>query len=258
MFDYFLNKYNKNPTLSLNKSVNDEDDFYVNKIFFTKSPILDLPINIEEFKNTHKSKFWYNIRRAERLLKEDFNDIKINIFHNEETIKKNIHKVYDLFNLRWKDEYTSFSWKTKSGFKNYSDAIIDLAKTDQGMISLIEANNNPVAFTYCLLDNEKIYLFQAAINPEKIYSRYDLGKILLKRNIEFGIEKKLKIFDFGIGVSNYKSIWSNRELKVYKLIKTKKGFFKIFFHYLKIIKFQIKFKIQNNRKIVNFLKKFLR
>ena len=31
MFDYFLNKYNKNPNLSLNKSVNDEDDLVILK-----------------------------------------------------------------------------------------------------------------------------------------------------------------------------------------------------------------------------------
>lgn len=219
MFDYVKNKYNKKPSMVKRSEVNN-NNLYVE---FLKAPYMILPKNLEEFKNTHKSKFWYNLNRFEKIYRKDIGELFFEIIKDEENLNTFLDKIYTLFNKKWKDEYLSTPWKCKEGFQKYKEAMIELAKNDKGFIVVLyDKGKKLLSYAYCLNSCDTVYFYQYTTDPDPLYRKYSLGKVLVHKLLAHIVkEQKYKKFDFMNGEQSYKLEWAKQSEQVYFLIEGK-------------------------------------
>ena len=234
MYDYVKNKYNLNPNMVEENNL-DEDNLYVK---FITAPYLMLPKTIEEFLSTHKSKFWYNLRRFEKLYTKDFGELKFDIIKSKDELEEFLDKVFILFNERWKDEYLSTSWKCKDGFQKYKDAMIDMASRDEAFLAVLyNKEKELLSYAYCLEDDNTVYFYQYTTVTDNKYRKYSLGKVLLHNLLKYIVnENKFTKFDFMNGEQGYKLEWAKQKRAIYFKIegRTIKSYIKYF-----LLKFKI-------------------
>ena len=218
MFLYVKNRYNICPNLVLDSEKNDRDLY----LSYMPSRYLLLPKTLDEFHNSHKSKFWYNIRRSERLYQDEFGELVFSIVTNDD-IDVFLDKVFVLFNSKWNKEYISSDWKCKKGFDRYKSALIDMSKTGEAFLAVLhDSNSKLLSYAYCINDSQTVYFYQFTTTVEKEYLKFSLGKILIYKLLSHLIEKKDFVkFDFMIGEQEYKKEWAKHSEVSY--IRVRKG-----------------------------------
>ena len=218
MFDYIKNKYNSSPSLFVENNLK-KDHIYVP---YVEAPFLLLPENQIEFKSLHKRKFWYNIRRSEKLFEADHGELNFEILKDEPQLVFYLKEVFNLFNKRWLDEYTSASWKTIEGFDLYKKAMIDLASSKEAFLAILtDKNGKLLSYGYCLIQDEVVCFYQHTTDTNDIYRKYSLGKILVCNLLKYSIECKYKEFDFMTGQTSYKYEWAKNTRMIYRQIGKK-------------------------------------
>jgi len=197
-----------------------------------------LPKTIEEFLTTHKSKFWYNLRRFEKLYTKDFGELEFNIINSKDELEEVLDKVFILFNKRWKNEYISTPWKCKDGFQLHKDAMIDMASKDEAFLAVLyNKEKELLSYAYCLKNNNTVFFYQYTTVTNSKYHKYSLGKVLLHNLLKYAInENKFTEFDFMNGEQGYKLEWAKQKRSIY--IKIEGKTFKSYIQY-----FLLKFKI---------------
>jgi hypothetical protein len=256
LFTYIKNKYNKNPQWVLEGEKKNSAGITCD-IEFSVAPYLILPKTIKDFYGMHKRKFWYNIKRAEKMFATDFGELKFIVTSERDLLLQYLPKIQELFAARWKDGYTSFDWKTKEGFLKYQEAMLDFASTGNGEVALLFHKQMVLAFGYMLIQEGNYYFFQHAVITDSNYRKYSLGKILIKKLIERAINNNLKTFDFMTGDQRYKREWSNGEKKVYyRLVENKNvlGVLKLIF---KAVIYKGRSFIHRNKRLEIFVKKII-
>ena len=102
---------------------------------------------------------------------------------------------------------------------------IDVANAfaKKGWLSLffLLFNDRPVSSVYCYEYNNKLYAYLCGFDPE--YARYRPGHLAVRNVIKYGIEKKLKEFDFLRGNEEYKMRWGTLVRNNLEFRITKKG-----------------------------------
>lgn len=219
MYDYVENRYNKFPQM-VEENHLDNKNLYIK---FVNAPYLILPDNLEDFYKMHKSKFWYNIKRSERLYNKEYGALNFEIVKSKEQLEYFLDQVFVLFNKRWEHEFTSFVWKCKDGFEKYKESMVDLSSTDEAFIAVLyNTDRELLSYAYCLEKNETIYFYQFTTDIDDKYRKYSLGKLLLKKLLENIINtKKYKTFDFMLGETPYKLEWASHSKPIYIKINNK-------------------------------------
>lgn len=213
MFDYVKNTYNPNPKF-VRKEDMLEDHFYAP---YTSAPFLKLQSNVNDLKKVRSKKSLYNIKRSVRLYEEAHSSLQLKICTSREDINEVANSIYFLFNERWKNEYTSASWQYQSSFDKYINAIVDLSDQNQGFIAiLINAENNVLAYGYCLSADGTVHLYQHTTTVENSLRKYSLGKIFVYKMINYMISEGYKELDFMCGVNDYKSEWTKEYRQIYQ------------------------------------------
>lgn len=252
MFDYIKNKYNLSPLLFLEKNLK-KDFLYIP---YVEAPFLTLPENQIEFKSSHKRKFWYNIRRSEKLFEADHGELNFEIIKDEPILGFYLNEVFNLFNKRWSDEYTSCSWKTIEGFNIYKKAMIDLASSNEAFLAILTNKNGKLlSYGYCLIQDEVICFYQHSTETNDIFRKYSLGKILVCNLLKYSIDCKYKQFDFMAGQTSYKFEWAKSTRMIYREIGKKN-----IINYIKLFIFKIRYLLQFNiysRSLLKFIMKYL-
>src|SRR3989338_1256290 len=257
MFTYIKNKYNSNPMWVLEGSESPKNLLIYN-IEFDTAPYLRLTKTVDEFYEMHKSKFWYNIKRDEKLFSTEFGRLDFIVISEKNELLQYLPKIQELFANRWEKDYTSFEWKTKTGFQKYHDAMIDLASTGNGEIALLAHNQTILAFAYCLKYEKTYYFFQHAVSRNPLYRKYSLGKILIRQLIESAIQREFEIFDFMTGNQAYKKEWANDRKKVYIHVAGNKNLCGFLTTIPKIVYYTISSFVHKNEKIKSPLKSLLK
>ncbi len=231
MFLYIKNIYNPSPNIILESDVNDQvlrKNFLVK---YLKSYFLELPTDIETFNKRFKKKFIYNIKREKKLLNQFLHDVEFNILTKRDDLGYFLPKVYDLFNERWKDEFTSSCWKKRHCFQKYADALTYLASNNEGFLAVIHNKENLLGYAYCLInkDNLSVHMYQHTVKRVKFPVSISIGKILIYDLIQYLINEKFRILDFMIGDSKYKIEWTKNNFQWTYLIIPKNvlGVFKV-------------------------------
>ena len=185
MFDYIKNKYNPSPKLFLQNDLK-KDYIYIP---YVEAPFLTLPENQIDFKSLHKRKFWYNIKRSQKLFEDTYGDLNFEILQDETKLNFYLNEVFNLFKKRWSDEYTSAAWKTVGGFELYKKAMIDLASSKEAFLAILtDKNGKLLSYGYCLIQDEVVCFYQHTTDTNDIYRKYSLGKILVCNLLKYSIE----------------------------------------------------------------------
>ena len=253
MFDYVKNEYNPSPNM-VEEEKKTSGNLYIE---YMKAPYLKLPKTLEDLRKLHKKKFWYNLRRSEKLFNENIGDLKFKIVKNKEELEYFMEKVFFLFNDRWKDEYVSFPWKCKEHFDVYKKAILDLSSKNRAFLAVLYYKETLLSFAYCIKQNGKVYFYQHATSREEKYKKYSLGKLLIWKLLEYLIEQEKDVdeIDFMLGEQKYKLEWAKNTRKIYIEIKGKNAF-----SYLKYYLIKVKIYLQFNettRRILKNIFKFM-
>lgn len=249
MFDY-LNPYFNLKTNVVDTKLN-KSKMYNTFIFYDFSPHMIIPSNYEDFKNSHKGKFWGNIRRSKKILREELGDYIFEKQYNKTAIS-NLEEFREIFLTKWKNSYTSFSWKSDLGFDKFKvilDEIIEKnPNTFETATLRLKSNNTILAYSLGFKIDDTYYFFMHNINYKYNKSKYNLGTIFLEYLIKSFIENKgITQFDFMLGINPYKMKWTKTIKPIYWVIYTDKTLYGFFIHYIKVCVFYIKIKIQKNK-----------
>jgi CelD/BcsL family acetyltransferase involved in cellulose biosynthesis len=239
MFDYLKNEYNPHPLLFLQND-RSENFLYVK---YATSPYMDLPSTQDLLRSIHKKKFWYNIRRSEKLFNDKYGELHFDVLTDKDRLIFFLDQVYTLFNDRWSKEYTSFIWKNKEGFEKYKTAMIDLAVQDKAFLAVLyDSNKKLLSYGYCLVEEGVVYFYQHTTTIQEEYRKYSLGRVFLNQLVKYCIDSKYKKIDFMTGNSGYKKEWANNVNYIYRLAGKKS-----FIGYIKKYLIKVKYFFQFNR-----------
>lgn len=254
MFLYVSNEFNPDPVYvdEFDLSSDAKDKYLLVK--FTKAPFLRLPKSEDDLKKVYKKKFLYNIRWGRRKYEERFGKLYFDVIENDEKeLKYFMNQVFEVFNERWKFEYTSSSWTRREHFEKYVHAIIELSRKKKAFLAVLyDESKALLSYGYCLRDEEKIYLYQHTTRRIENLKGISLGKILIYELISYGIKNRMKILDFMVGVSRYKYEWTKNDRWIYR------KFSRNFHGYLYSKIYYLKYKLQFNPILRPYLKSVMR
>lgn len=208
--------------------------FYLKNKIFSKVYLINLFSSYEKYINEISNKKFLNEfhRTKNKLTKENsvqFQNLDINngILELEDIIRQ---KINFLENRKIKHQLN----------RNLLE-FFSKVKTDDPnslKIGILRINNEVIAANIGFVFNQSFYYYMPVIFSEK-FSKFSPGKILLSCLIEWSINNKLEIFDFGLGDENYKKYWCNDTVNLSRYLNFKS--FKGFFAYL-LIRIYIFFK----------------
>lgn len=257
MFDYLNSVFGFDDSIVEEGTIVNLSKYYSTDILYEYSPYLVLPNNLDEFRNMHKPKFWYNIKRSNEILVNDFGGLTFKVLLNENALNI-LNDLREIFLLKWQDDYTSFCWKTDKGFNNFKSNVENLIRRDftfEVSVLLDVSENNILAYSLGFHINGVYYFFMHNINPKFSKSKYSLGTVFLKYLLEENIESKVSnTFDFMLGTSEYKLKWTKEIKPIFWRVKTPRFWYLFPFHILKVKLFTFKIFVQKNKYIRTILK----
>ena len=257
MLEYVSHYFNiKNNVVEKNFKVNSNKFTY--DILYDYSPLLKLPDSIEEFKSSHKGKFWYNLRRSKKIFNNEVGEFMFEKYYDQDAFLY-LDDLRKIFLDKWKNSYTSFSWKSKSGFDKFKSEIkkIIIKNPSSFEISLFKLKNDNtiIAFSIGFILKGTYYFYMHNINVNYNKPSYSLGTLFLEELITSFIAKpNLKTFDFMTGLNPYKLKWTKDIKPIFWRVETKKKLIYLPFHFFKIFFFSLKIKFQKNTFTSRYLK----
>lgn len=172
------------------------------------------------FKNAFReSKKRSELKKFQRKL-EAIGKVEIVNLCGEESYdaySKYIPYLYDVFAKRFAGVYAT-SFFSSPSMRNYYDELIEkLVKDEKGFISIMLLDEVPIAFIFCLSNNDTLIDWIPAFDPA--FSKYNLGTVQYKMLFEKLFEEgKYKYFDFSKGSTVYKKKWSKNETFNWQII----------------------------------------
>jgi CelD/BcsL family acetyltransferase involved in cellulose biosynthesis len=163
-----------------------------------------LPASYDVYLQTLGSNMRRNLKVWERQALKDFK-VEFVTYDKIGTIEEAM-KIF--FELHQKSQMIKgncglFSDSAKRRF--HMDVANAFAKKGWLALFFLSFNNRPVSSVYCYEYNSKLYAYLCGFDPE--YARYRPGHLAFKNVIKYGIEKRLKEFDFLRGEEEYKTRW---------------------------------------------------
>lgn len=256
MFDYIINKYNINPQLTLFKKVRYKDKYSIT-IPYMKCPYIDINCEWENYKKRKKRKFWYNIRRSEKLINESIGPVSFVYTENIDKIIEVLPDIFDLHRKRWSDEYTSSTFSTPEGQKNYTKVALQLVKTGEFELSYLLINNRIVSFGYSIIKNNVYHFYSHCSDPDPNLRTYSIGKLYISKLLESVFQREFNEFDFMVGAEPYKFEWTNTDRLCYRVISVDKKIWNLPILFIKYRYCKIKIYSQNNKMIKKYIKLIL-
>ena len=258
MLDY-LNHYFKLDNHLVESNFPKNKKYFNTDIFYDYSPMLELPLSIDDFKLTHKKKFWYNIKRSSRLFEKDYGETYFETHKNKEAFNS-LDPVREIFLKRWSTSYTSFFWKRDLGYKKFKEfinrIIIDYPDSFQISLLKIKSSNEIIAYSIGFELNNCYHFWMHSVNIKYSLSKFSVGTVFLNNLIShLIIEGNIKNFDFMLGLNDYKLKWAKQKKNIYWRVKTNRSIFNIPKHIFIVLFYFIKIRIQKNKYLSNHIKK---
>ena len=257
MFDYISNFFDKESNVVDHRIC--KKGYYNTFILYDYSPIMKIPSDNESFKKLHKGKFWYNLRRSRRLVNNEIGHFYFNKNYNSEALLF-LDEFRNLFLHRWKNDYTTFGWKNDYRFKKFKSELKKIISKNPDCFEVaslrLKEDDSLLAYSLGFVLDDTYYFFMHNINLKFNKSKYSLGTIFLEDLINSFIgNKKVKNFDFMLGLNPYKMKWTKNIKPIYWQVRTVKSLKGFLIHYLKVCLFYLKIKLQKNKVSSSLFKK---
>lgn len=213
MFDYLVNEYNPAPRLVTKRT--DPSDGLVRHLPFSTSIVVDLPSTVEELRARKPGRYWTDLCRRERRFTERFGPLRSAGITDPDELRRQLPRVQELYQERWRGEYTSLPWKQETGFQRYADALVALAGQGRAQLRVIEGDGRLLAFGYLLLARPWAHLYQHAATPAEAYRRYGVGKLLIVDLLQDLVNDGYGHLDLMLGDAAYKREWETRRRPIH-------------------------------------------
>jgi CelD/BcsL family acetyltransferase involved in cellulose biosynthesis len=213
VFDYLVNEYNPAPRLVTERT--HPPHGLVRHLPFSSAIVVDLPSTVEELRARQPGRYWSELRRRERRFTEEFGPLRSAAVTDPEELRVQLPRVRELYEERWRGEYTSLPWKHEAGFRAYADALVELAGQGRAQLRVVEGDDRLLAFGYLLLARPWAHLYQHAATPAEAYRRYGVGKLLIADLVQDLVAEGYGHLDLMLGDAAYKREWETRRRPVH-------------------------------------------
>ena len=196
----------------------------------TGSPCYYLPLTISKdiFMNELSSKFRKNLGRCMRNLQKDYGRVEIKSYTDFDSVEEAMITHFDLNHKRWTSKNMHGTFSTQ----RIRDFYVDMAEAfaDKGWLALffLTVDDKPVAGLYCFEYNQKMLEVVSGFDPD--YEKYSVGNLLHSLVIKKCIDKKLVEYDFLKGNELYKSSWTAKYRRNFRITLVNKRFTSSFYH----------------------------
>jgi CelD/BcsL family acetyltransferase involved in cellulose biosynthesis len=172
------------------------------------SPVIDVSDGFGRFGAEH-AHLDRDLRRAERLLKRDFGELRFDFDAND-------RECLGLL-MRWKSaQYRRTGRFDRFANRSVVQAVEDLMATREsgctGTLSVLYAGGKPIATHFGLRSESTLSSWFPAYDLD--FAKYRPGLVLLRRVVEASAELGLKHVDLGKGREQYKDDFKNAEIPV--------------------------------------------
>jgi CelD/BcsL family acetyltransferase involved in cellulose biosynthesis len=184
-------------------------------------PHVPLPNNYEIYLQTLGPNMRRNLKVWERQALKDYR-VEFVTYDKIGTIKEAMKIFFELHQKSQmaKDNCGLFSDGAKRSF--HMDVANAFAEKGWLALFFLTFNDKPVSTVYSYEYNGKLYAYLCGFDPE--YARYRPGHLAFKNLIKYGINKKLKEFDFLRGNEEYKTRWRTMIRNNFEFRIPKRGF----------------------------------
>ena len=196
----------------------------------TVSPYLMLDFRPEDLPKKVKKGLRYDLKRGEIELNK-LGLVEYTEFTDRQEAISELRHFFNMLDTREEatgrvgSEYENAL--RKNIFKKYLEN--DLMRESVNFCRL-SIDTLPIAYHFGFEFNQKLLWYKPAFDIK--YSRFCVGKILIKKSIEYAIDKKYTEFDFLLGDEKYKYQWTNTSRKVFEFSMTNQMYTSRLFYFL--------------------------
>ena len=141
-----------------------------------------------------------------RRLKEDYKKIDFRKYDEFGSVKDTMDIFFNLHQKRCRAKNLPGVFASKEIRDFYLEVAQLFASNGWLALYFLTANDEPIAATYSIIYNQKMYFCLGGFDPE--YSRYSIGNLMHQKTIEMCIQSKIKEYDFLKGDESYKFRWT--------------------------------------------------
>jgi CelD/BcsL family acetyltransferase involved in cellulose biosynthesis len=181
-------------------------------------PYIPLPKSFDTYYGSLDGKMRKDLRRCLRRLVEK-HKIDFKRHNDNQILHGGLQTLFELHQRRAKSKGLPGSFSDQEFIVFVTDIVKLFAKNGWVNISVMTADDQPIASALSFEYNEKFYYYNSGLNPT--YSKYSPSRLLLLHLIEDCIRKGLKEFDFLRGAEAYKSNWNTLNRRSIELSKSK-------------------------------------
>ena len=197
--------------------------FVCYKRMLSRAPYLDITMSWDGYVAEKRHKFWYNIARAQKLLKSEWGNINFKIINDTTEIRKCLPACMTLYHKNWNRLTSTSFFLTKLGGKFLEDLLVSLSQISKAELCVLEQEGNILAFSVGLKMDSTYYFYIFSTNKENRYRQYSVGKILIRHLLQSVFDRGFSKFDFMAGEEPYKHEWTklSRERYSYYIVNNR-------------------------------------
>lgn len=186
-----------------------------------RRPYLALAGSWEQYLASRPPKLRYNLRARRRQLATR-GELRFRHYSQPEEVARLLPRAVEIHARRWRDQHTStlFS-RSEAAQRFYAEAAGRLAGRGWLNLAALELDGRLLAFALCLLQQDKLYYYLPAFDPE--FARFAPSTTLLAHLIEWAYARGLREVDFMLGEESYKEQWASGSRGTRRLVLAAPG-----------------------------------
>lgn len=185
----------------------------VNKSFYTI-----LPNNVDDYFSTISKKMLKDNSRMLRRLNER-GKLKFQIINDYKDFTNTLTKMIDQKIIRYNLTGNRNIFLSKSILNFYKNLFNLYKKNFNIHLSTLTLEEETLAINLGVIYKNQFYYLFPTFNNDKKWNKFSLGRIHLEKLIRWTIYNKINKLDFTIGTENYKSLWCENNINIYKYLK---------------------------------------
>jgi CelD/BcsL family acetyltransferase involved in cellulose biosynthesis len=177
------------------------------------SPYATLPATGDELLSGRSKNFRGQVRQSRNRINRLGETVEVRRLDNGLDLDVAFDELVRLHRARWAGE-SSFDTEAKVAFHQALSR--RLAMRDRLFLSLLTVDGATIAARYDFVFDDRIWCVQGGWDPEHASARP--GMFLTEDVLMWGIERKLREYDFLGGAADYKERWSTGQRKLLTLV----------------------------------------
>jgi CelD/BcsL family acetyltransferase involved in cellulose biosynthesis len=151
-----------------------------------------------------------NVRRRLRALEKQFT-VRFERVDSDDRRAEVLEWLIRVHNQRWDARGGSTAFPNAACRAFHEEATSRALRTNRLRLHMLYLDDVPVASTYCLAHNHRVYFYQGAFDEQ--YRQHAVGLVAMALTIRSAIAEGAREFDFLYGVEPYKWLWA-REVRL--------------------------------------------